>query len=97
MSNDSRQAFDAWHLATFGKAAYEYSETASQYFQDPAWMAWQANEYRHASEREALVRKCLTIATDYEALCGESFEMKYGTEDIQEALLALLSDSGNQG
>jgi uncharacterized protein with NRDE domain len=56
-----------------------------------------AAQSRHAAEREALVRKCLTIATDYEALCGESFEMKYGTEDIQEALLALLSDSGSQG
>jgi hypothetical protein len=94
---DSRGAFDAWHLATFGKAAYEYSEAASQYFQDPVWMAWQAAQSRHAAEREALVN-ALKLALEYWQHRQQRYKNRHPVwvEAANEAL-ALLSDSGSQG
>lgn len=41
---DEREAFEAWHLATFKEKAPEYplDPEFAKRFQDPVWMAWQA-------------------------------------------------------
>jgi hypothetical protein len=92
MSNDSREAFEAWAV-DYGHSIERHPDRPRYYLHDEvedSWRAWSGNESRHAAEREALVKAIKEIRA-HSKLSSES--LKDGWENM-EGMQTSYTDTG---